>query len=180
MEPLPVRPRGVSCTPGLKFGQNLRRYMDLAKYLDLLRTEELFLNRADRIPDRFEGAPPRLMAQYLDSQHKLDATSQDARAYQLAITQRCHLSCWSIGLRDNMALWQLYGGPDKSVAITTSVKRLIDAGLAWDRSVAIRRVNYVDHNKLGTFVIAEPADLLELAKRVWRPDSLTELVVGKR
>jgi len=43
-------------TDGLSTDRIVRRYMDLSKYLDLIRSKTIYLCRADEFGDRFEGA----------------------------------------------------------------------------------------------------------------------------
>ena len=78
----------------------LRRYMDLPKYVDLLRSKALYLRRADCFTDKFEGA--------------LTPASETVKLAESAdiFYQRCRkgtfVCCWTYGAKDKMALWQLF------------------------------------------------------------------------
>jgi hypothetical protein len=139
----------------------MRRYMDLPKLLDLLHTRSLYFRRADGFADRLEGALFPILRESLDDAAKNGKSDIDAAQFYRRAREGNYVSCWSIGARDNMALWQLYGGVNTSMAITTTVQRLAKCGVAWDRKLHLRKVRYVDHRRVGTFAIGEFDDVLQ-------------------
>lgn len=142
-------------------GAILRRYLDLPKYLDLLRTGKLYLQRADRFTDRFEGALTPAFREATDTAHRRGELPYNADEFYRRSRIGTYVNCWSLGAKDNMALWQLYGGASNSVAITTTVQRLTVACLEWNESVLIHKVRYIDHFKSPDMIVGRLTDILQ-------------------
>ena len=156
-----VKQATVLCDTDLKPGTLLRRYLDLPKYIDLLRSRSLYLCRADRFADRFEGALTPSIRQGIDSAHDSTALGEGADVFYRRCRIGTFVNCWTLGAKDNMALWQLYGGAATSVAINTTTQRLISACLGWGERVHLRKVQYVDHFNNPDMVIGHYADPLQ-------------------
>jgi hypothetical protein len=88
----------------------LRRYMDLPKLLDLLSTNTLYCRRADGFADRLEGALFPSFRKSLNEAFARGDVPNDADYFYRRSRMGSYVSCWTLGARDNMALWQLYGG----------------------------------------------------------------------
>lgn len=153
----------VDVTRSADIGKNpiLRRYMDLPKLLDLLHSKTLYLRRADGFSDRLEGALFPAFRKQLDSAHKRGELAFDAECFYRRARQGNYVSCWTLGARDNMALWQLYGGTRSSIALTTKLDRLERLCLSWRRSAILWKVKYVDHRKTSSYVIGRYTDVLQ-------------------
>jgi hypothetical protein len=153
----------VTTDPDQRLDVVVRRYMDLGKYLDLLLTQQLYLRRADKFTDRFEGALTPAIRGVLDDAHESGHILDNADAFCRRARMGHFVSCWNLSAKDNMALWQLYGGAKSSIAVTTTVSKLVDAGLRWqsEKLVLIRKVKYIDHFKDPNMSIGCPADLLQ-------------------
>ncbi len=147
----------------------LWRYMDLAKFLNLLETESLFFARADKLGDPFEGASgisdreQEWDAFYLNyfrdavrnppngAAPTEDAVEENARRLLSQIRSGAELdrkstfvSCWHANTGESEALWRLYCPLGSTgVAIETTAKRLIEA-LENDGSLKLGRVQYID------------------------------------
>lgn len=80
-----------------------------------------------------------------------------------------------------MALWQLYGGTKSSIAITTTVDKLIDAGLSWqsDECVLIQKVKYIDHFKDPNMSVGCPADLLQFKHDAYSFEKEIRIIVPR-
>jgi hypothetical protein len=146
--------------PKLVGKQILRRYMDLAKFIDLLRSRSLYLCRADKFPDRFEGALIPAIRRAIDDNHRKGTIDYNADAFYEKCRKSVYVNCWSIGADDNMALWHLYGGVASAIAITTTVTRLTHACLGWNESVMMEGVRYIDHAKNPDMIIGRYTDPL--------------------
>lgn len=87
----------VISSPGLKSSQILRRHMDLAKYIDLLRTQSLYFRRADKFPDRFEGALTPVIRRAIDDAYQDGHTDENADAFyrRARAGSRFMLDYWS-------------------------------------------------------------------------------------
>ena len=170
----------VSLEPGINRRLILRRYMDLPKLLDLLRTGSLYLRRADGFPDRLEGALFPALRASLDEAHQRGQTDGNADYFYRRGRLGNFVSCWSIGAKDNMALWQLYGGLKSSVAITTTVERLIKVALSWGENALLHRVNYVDHLRVRTWVIGRYTDVLRYKNEAYRYERELRLILPRQ
>ncbi len=71
----------------LKDGTQLRRYLDLPKYIDLLRSSSVYLRRADRFTDRFEGALTPAIRRAIDSARAEDCDAESAEVFY----RRCRM-----------------------------------------------------------------------------------------
>src|SRR5687767_1875812 len=110
-----AKPQSVVTDADLKQHQIVRRYLDLPKFLDLLRSRSLYLRRADGFTDRFEGALTPAIRAALDEAHKGGQINYTADEFYHRARGGSFVSCWNLGAKDNMALWQLYGGAGTSV-----------------------------------------------------------------
>lgn len=128
-------------------GQVLRRYVDMSHYLSFLQTKSLYLCRADRFQDKFEGSfTPSVRAAiskaYIDN--KINFTYEK---FKQELRGCVYINCWSLGLDDNMALWTMYGKPETTIAITTTVGRMRAAFKDWSypsaTPVSIVKVEYI-------------------------------------
>ena len=90
------------------------------------------------------------------------------------------MSCWSLGEHDNMALWQLYGGVERSVAITSTIGELVQAAFDWQQTVLIRKVRYIDHSKEPAMVIADYTDLLQFKHEAYRYEEEVRIIVPRQ
>jgi len=135
--------------------------MDLPKLLDLLHSKHLYLRRADGFADRLEGALFPTFRKSINTAHREGEMEYDADYFYRRSRLGNYVSCWTLGAQDNMALWQLYGGTRSSIAVTTTVDQLIRLCLTWRRSAHIKKVQYVDHRKVKTYVIGRYTDVLE-------------------
>lgn len=145
----------------LKDGTLLRRYIDLPKYVDLLRTQSLYLRRADRFSDKFEGALTPSIRKAIDSARAGDSPSESADVFYRRCRMGTFVSCWTLGAKDNMALWQLYGGASTSLTVNTTVGRLTAACISWAEAVVIQKVKYIDHFEDPDMVIGRYTDPLQ-------------------
>jgi hypothetical protein len=150
----------------------LWRYMDLAKFLQLLEGSALFFSRADKFEDRFEGASGLASREkewdsfYLDYFRRVvrspppgvttallaeDAVEQNAQRLLASIRdgairarRSTFVSCWHANSGESEALWRLYCPPGSSgVVIKTTAGRLMSA-LDPNAPVELGRVQYVD------------------------------------
>lgn len=171
----------ITASPEIKQSQIVRRYLDLPKYLDLLYSRHLYLRRADGFTDRFEGALTPAIRQALDEAHRADHVSYGSAELYKRARQGNFVSCWNSSARDNMALWQLYGGAASSVAVTSTIDRLLAAALRWKEDVFICKVRYIDHFKSPNMVVGagSGADLLQFKHDAYRYENEVRLVVSR-
>lgn len=158
----------------------LRRYMDLPKLLDLLYTKSLYFRRADGFSDKLEGALFPAFRKSLDEAHAAGKSPYDSNHYYQRARLGNYVSCWTIGATDNMALWQLYGGVKASIALTTTVDRLIVCGAAWDRSMRIKKVQYIDHRRPRNWIIGPFDDVLGYKNNAYKFERELRLVLPQQ
>lgn len=138
----------------------LWRFMSLAKLLDMLQRNALYLTRVDKLLtiDPFEGSiPRRYEAERIAKKrfkptrlHKL-RVSPDAILDAARIRAQMHkqereqtfVSCWYCGDQDSDAMWRRSGfDGDGSVAVRTTAGLLSDALPDW---AYLGRVSYKDY-----------------------------------
>ncbi len=135
------------------------RYLDLAKYVSLLKDKSLFMTRADKFKDVFEGAVALLsdkeeydkaLKKYFDDVSEGTATTdilveQSHKAGEL-LRSNSFVNCWCESDHESMAMWRLYAAfnEPKGVAIRSTVGRLRQA---IGQAVEIGRIGYIDYSK---------------------------------
>lgn len=104
----------------------LWRYLDTAKFLDLIHNQRLFFIRGDQLEDKFEGAFTTSIRQAIDNSYEINKISFTAREWNSRLREKVFLNCWHANINDNMAMWKIYGRSENSIAITTTVQKLRD------------------------------------------------------
>lgn len=134
------------------------RFMDLAKFVSLLKDKALFMTRADRFEDQFEGAVcaeedadrynEALMVYYAEML-KGNAVPKELfdneRTANRLLRMNSYINCWYEGEHETMAMWRLYasGKEAKGVAVKTTVGQLKNA---IGHYVEIGRIEYIDYS----------------------------------
>lgn len=129
--------------PALRFksekANTIWRYMDIAKFHSLLATRSLWLSRRDLLGDPFEGSIPRWLHQEQKENDKedfslglraiLEEDGPVASSEELGreIRRWHYVNCWNRSASESMALWQLYGSGGHTVAIKSTLSRLVKA-----------------------------------------------------
>ena len=166
--------------PGISQSSVLRRYMDLPKLLDLLHTNSLYFRRADGFADRLEGALFPSLRKGLDHEFAHGRVPYDANHFYRRARVGNYVSCWTMGAKDNMALWQLYGGVRNSIVVTSTVDQLIGCGLSWNRRMHLHKVRYVDHRHVPTYVVGNYTDVLQYKNDAYKFEKELRLVVPQQ
>lgn len=150
------------------------RYMDFAKFVAMLQNGGIYLPRADKLEDRFEGAlglarrEPDWDGFYLKHFRKAVTTAPPGYPQPDLTDERIEIeaarllkelksgetryrkvlvSCWHANNVESEALWRLYcPPPTPGIAIRSTVGRLWDAS-AQDASAVVGRVHYLDFNR---------------------------------
>ena len=133
--------------PVLRDTQVLWRYLDAAKFLDLLHSQSLFFTRGDQFEDKFEGAFTKSIKQAIEQSYRTNKIDFFYDEFKKRLRERVFLNCWHANADDSMAMWSIYGRSAIAVAITTTVARLRDTieELHLPYHVSIARVQYVKH-----------------------------------
>ena len=130
--------------------QNIWRYMDFSKYVDLLTTSELHFARADKFEDphdcsamQFLGEPYRQLSS-ANPQGK-ERTRQVNTFGRLFV----YLNCWHMNDVESAALWRLYSeNRYETIAIQSTFGKLdSETRLKWPRDgIRISKVEYDPEN----------------------------------
>ena len=126
----------------------LWRYMDFARFVQMLESQELWFSRADQFEDPFEGT-------FTDGEWKAMITpaALDRKNIQVdkgflnimpIIRYTSYLSCWRMGQSESLAMWDLYGKSSGIVAVTTTVGCLKKEFNSDPRAINIGAVEYID------------------------------------
>jgi hypothetical protein len=126
------------------------RYIDLPKLLSLFERRSLFLCRADRLGDQFEGSFTKGSLDDFQSEWGSEFRA-DHRQYWTLAPRWSYVSCWHAADFESAALWAVYGGGN-AVAIRSTLDRLTAAVPDSDTrngntliSQGVRRVVYIDY-----------------------------------
>jgi hypothetical protein len=139
------------------------RYLDLERLLSLLAKAEIAYVRSDVLPDPFEGSLPLALHEWSKSVAPLpNLTASELRT---AFRKQIFLSCWHLNEHESEAMWRLYCGAERGVAIQTTYEKLA-AAVPHDGFIA--KVRYEDYgsyvpdpdermNMLWPFLIKRPS-----------------------
>ncbi len=135
------------------------RFMDFSKFVSLLKDKALFMTRADKFEDKFEGAVALMKdAEKYDEaleEYYSDITNGQVQTRQLVkdwhfacelLRKNSFINCWCESNYESLAMWKLYasGHGFCGVAIKTTVGSLRKA---IGHQVEIGRIDYVDYSK---------------------------------
>lgn len=147
----------LKTSPDFTDDPTLWRYVDLAKLIDMLETNQLFFNRLDKFEDPYEGVMSPAKVNYVRSYSTIDTAVFNRFMMQSnSDTQRnIYANCWFKSEYESAAMWELYLASSEGVAVKTSFNNLrtvLDGatcnGAAY-ASVAIHltQVEYIDYEK---------------------------------
>jgi len=124
----------------------LWRYVDFARFVQLLESRQLWFSRADQFEDPLEATIADGELHYkpatADDPPQFRSASSDIMAQIMRHT--AYVNCWRMGSFESLAMWDLYGKGSGIVAVTTTVG-LLKKQLAPDqRQVFMAEVRYVD------------------------------------
>jgi len=145
-----AREPNPSCTLPKNLDTPVWRYMDLDKFQSLLNEKALYLCRADRLQDRFEGTYSRRQIiemenwfKKIDEPHMIESERENRQNDRL----KTYLSCWCMSDCDLDLMWKGYVRNPPGTAIKSSVRRLKDicdkAVEFWPLDISM--VTYFDH-----------------------------------
>lgn len=131
--------------------QSLLRYMDLWKFEDLCKTQELYFTRADKFADPLEGSLSKQEIHGTSNSDvafaaaaKIDRAGYEKAAEYRATAKGCtFINCWHINTNEDQRMWDTYTTSPDSVVVITTARRL---AAAMKQSVFGSRVRYVSEN----------------------------------
>ncbi len=125
----------------------LWRYLDLAKFMDLLENSSLYLTRADKFEDKFEGSFTKSIKKLIEMSYQENNIDFTYEQFKSGLRKGVFVNCWHQGTKESMAMWRLYGKSSNAVAITTTVGKLANELQVHNRNnnISIKKVEYIDH-----------------------------------
>ena len=115
----------------------LWRYLDFTKFVSLLDKRALFLARADKLMDPFEGSFPKGdVTRHIESFQETIKLLQENLPYSLEefghplldfvreSRKFTLISCWHESSHEYAAMWRLYTGEQDGIAIKTDFQSL--------------------------------------------------------
>lgn len=119
------------------------RYMSFEKIASLLTSGQLYFSRSDKLGDSHEGTITEINAGNIHSQF-CDPNKPEliikVRTMHRLIT---YINCWHMNYDESDAMWKLYCGWSKGVAIQTTYRELSQAII--DSNVYLGCVRYIDY-----------------------------------
>ena len=120
------------------------RYMDFTKFLSLISDSKLFLARADKLGDPFEGSYAIFNIKNRTKIYK------DLKPEHLTSISEMHktiipwtyINCWHMNNNESAAMWKLYSKSDEAIAIQTTYSKLVNS-LPDDLFIGL--VSYIDY-----------------------------------
>src|SRR5215470_10304141 len=110
-------------------GTSVWRYLDLAKFVSLLKDRALYLARADSFEDKWEGSFGALDAAERERAapkrpKKLDAATYSYWVLPRLLPANTFLNCWHVNNGESEAMWSLYTTRTYGVALQSTITRL--------------------------------------------------------
>ena len=112
--------------------QLMWRYLDLAKFEDMLRTRSIYFARADRFTDQLEGkftpsytAPLSPSAQALHNAYNLPYDPVVKESAHETTRQCTFVSCWHMSGQESQRMWDTYTESSESVVIRSTGNALL-------------------------------------------------------
>lgn len=133
----------------IDMAEPLWRYFKTQRFLELLKSSHLYFAAASQFEDPFEGAVAVLPPGFPVDPRYANLESHE-RAFE-ALRRLTKVSCWHRAAYESDAMWQLYAGSRKGVAIRTNAERIRDAAKPFrlkpeygHEDLWAGNVNYVD------------------------------------
>jgi hypothetical protein len=134
------------------------RYMDFAKFVDLIANQTLWFARADQFEDPLEGTFTDAELSSLKTFFQVPSNHSVGDGY-LALQKWNRITkfvnCWRMSDKESLAMWDLYGKGSGVVAAKSTVGLLKNEFSASDWNIFIGQVRYLDWN-----IISENSDEL--------------------
>jgi hypothetical protein len=122
----------------------LWRYVDFAKFIDLLERQSLWFSRTDQFEDPLEGTYTDAEIEHLRSLDSPGLRISDGYLNgPKYMRTTAYVSCWRAGEGESMAMWDLYNKGSGIVAVKTTVENLKLALAESSRRTFLGRVKYL-------------------------------------
>jgi hypothetical protein len=142
--------RNLSPSDAITAEATLWKYLSFEKFLDFLLMKRMYFRRVDKLGDPYECLMPpgvRERAGQDARRQDLERYYEDYSRYVDSEREKVFVNCWHANDYESEAMWKLFGGPGHSIAITSTVARLV--ALVAPYGVAAGKVQYKDMLKDG-------------------------------
>ncbi|NOQ75347.1 MAG: DUF2971 domain-containing protein [Crocinitomix sp.] len=139
------------------------RYVNITKFLSLLKDQQLFFCRLDKLEDKFEGTMPKISRKelinsyrYLRDVRKFFSVPMTDKIIEEKVEEefefrekiksiRC-INCWNEFKGESYALWKIYSDLNQGIMIKSSFNRVISAFKESKEKIYCSKVKYIDYN----------------------------------
>lgn len=119
--------------------QVIWRYINFAKFIDLIMDKKLFFNRVDKYIDPFEGVLPKTLAQEFEEEFKksiqasinLPYNKPQANVAEISkktlfdsIRTHTFVNCWHMNNSESDAMWNIFCVNKEGLAIKSTIQSL--------------------------------------------------------
>jgi len=135
------------------------RFMDFTKFVSVLDKGSLFLCRADKLDDSFEGSSTELDFKFWKSNYLMGKIREGKMGNAMmqqnwqeisdgfaTLKKLVNINSWYMKEYESAAMWNLYAQTKEAVAIKSSCKRLRKSLPDCDQ-LLIGQVKYIDYKK---------------------------------
>jgi hypothetical protein len=124
----------------------LWRYMDFAKFVEILENNTQWFARLDQFEDPLEGLHTDGEMKSLRKNLDGNSANQLIDAFRSAKSSS-YINCWRSGSYESLAMWDLYGQGSGIIAIKSTVGKLKESLTAYNDPIYISKVKYMDWSK---------------------------------
>lgn len=165
----------------LKPKEVLWRYLDTAKFLDLVHNKSLFFPRGDQFIDRYEGAFTKLLREAIDEAYQFSDSDLTGEDFRNLMRKHVFVNCWHASINDSMAMWRIYGRIETALAITSTVDRLKDVMVSsgTPHNWMIRKVQYVNHWHNPTIDIVPFSNIFSYKLKAYDFEKEVRIIISK-
>jgi hypothetical protein len=127
----------------------LWRYMDFARFVQLIESQTLWFARADQLEDPLEATHTDAELHHLRSWvppagHVGRSLLEAYQGTTKMMRSTTYVNCWRAGAGESLAMWDLYGKGSGIVAVKSSVGLLKNELTSFGGSVHIAQIRYID------------------------------------
>jgi hypothetical protein len=131
------------------------RFLDFAKFVDMLERKALFFSSVMAFDDPYEGKLPSSFARLIladeifveDKRGKDGFVSIRKRLIKSMGKRSSFVNCWYLGEYESDGMWQLYSNKERGIAIRSTFKRLVKSIEEDTNPILIEKVKYIDYDK---------------------------------
>lgn len=134
------------------------RFMDIAKYVDLISSGNLFFSRVDKLEDEYEGSLPvankeyelgLLLASKLNREAQIRIWRREKTRERLRMWR--YINCWFMKPQESYLMWQVYTQSAKQgIVIQSTYSQLQNIQQNFQQEkckMHLGQVNYIDYEK---------------------------------